>query len=107
METLTRAGAFDSLHQLDNNFFVLWILLLDIRLAVLMKTSNQTNLFGEQVVEISSPLVSSIDEWEDAQRLKEEHSAYDFYFSIHLDQYFVPLSKIGVLTSSEVFEKGY
>ena len=56
--------------------------------------------------EISSPLISSIDEWEDAQRLKEEHSAYDFYFSGHpLDQYFVPLSKIGILTSSEAFER--
>ena len=107
METLIRAGAFDSLHPIRQQLFCSLDTIVGYSSSCFNeRTSNQTNLFGEQVVEISSPLISSIDEWEDAQRLKEEHSAYDFYFSGHpLDQYFVPLSKIGVLTSSEVFER--
>ena len=84
METLTRAGAFDSLHPTRQQLFCSLDTIVGYSSSCFNeRTSNQTNLFGEQVVEISSPLISSIDEWEDAQRLKEEHSAYDFYFSGH------------------------
>ena len=107
LETLTKAGAFDILHPNRCQLFSSLDSLVSFSSTCFDEiNSKQTNLFGEDIGEMSSPIISDDNEWLDAQKLKEEHSAYDFYFSGHpLDEKFVSLSKIGILTCEDVHKK--
>ena len=107
LETLVRSGAFDDLHPIRKQLFSSLDHLVSFSAKSFDdKNSSQTNLFGENIEKMSLPILVEEVEWEENDRLREEYLAYDFYFSGHpLDEHFISLAKIGILKSTEIYEK--
>ncbi|MEL0062114.1 MAG: OB-fold nucleic acid binding domain-containing protein, partial [Candidatus Puniceispirillum sp.] len=108
MESLARAGAFDSIHQNRRQLIDNMDLLLSYADAMRRESeSNQDNLFGAGGDEVSDliRLVETAD-WAGMDRLKEEFDVLGLYLSAHpLDSYASQLGRLRVTRYADLAEK--
>jgi len=108
MESLARAGAFDSIHQNRRQLIDNMDLLLSHADAMRRESeSNQDNLFGAGGDEASDliRLVETAD-WAGMDRLKEEFDVLGLYLSAHpLDSYASQLGRLRVTRYADLAEK--
>jgi len=108
LETLAKAGAFDSLHQNRRQVFgALDQLIGQAEFYRKEAQSSQSSLFsGEDAG--SAPVFRMTDgpDWTQAERLNNEFEALGLYLSSHpLDSYQTQLERLKVIASSEVAEQ--
>ncbi|WP_206378287.1 DNA polymerase III subunit alpha [Sneathiella limimaris] len=102
-ENLTRAGAFDSLHDdRAQTFASLENILRHAQQMEEERGSGQVNLFGGADTSVSvAPVMVAAPRWTSMEQLKQEFDAIGFYLSGHpLDAYAKTLDKAGVRSSA-------
>ncbi len=105
MEKLVCAGAFDSLNpNRAQTFGALDMLLKHAHACHEARISNQVNLFaGDDESPVPRMPLPELEEWEQAQVLKNERDAIGFFFTSHpLEAYAEILAKRGVRQSHEL-----
>ncbi len=107
IETLARAGAFDSLHPDRAQVFAAAETLSGYGQSVAAeRASSQGSLFGGDQVEAQRPRLPKIDSWTGTQRLDEELAAVGFYLSGHpLEDMLVALRRKRTDLLAEVIPK--
>lgn len=104
LESLTRAGAFDSMYpnrkELFNNLEEL------VKYSNVIQqeaSSNQDNLFGDDVAEMSKPKIIPSPDFNKLDRLNEEYNAVGFYLSSHpLSIYKDKWKRLGVVQFNDI-----
>ncbi len=89
LETLIKAGAFDSIHPNRHQLLVSVDLLSNYNNILLReKSSNQLSLFGAKAKEQYRPALPNVAEWSKKEKTLYEFEAIGFYLSSHpLDQF--------------------
>src|SRR5690606_1797421 len=105
LESLIKAGAFDSLHPNRRQLFdSVEIFTRYNGSAMREKNSNQISLFGEATpVDMPKPTLPAITDWPLVERLQYEFEAVGFYLSAHpLDGSRRMLERLGVTPSGKL-----
>jgi len=107
IETLARAGAFDSLDANRARVFAgAETIARAAQAAAEERTSNQTSLFGGETAEPSLRL-PDVEPWSDADQLAHELEAIGMYLSAHpLDAFAPQMKKLGVTTIADLLRRG-
>jgi len=106
LEALTKAGAFDYIHQNRNQI----VESVDIicKYAASQedeKNSNQMSLFVAANIIEEKPPLKTVNEWDKATKLQEEFKAFGFFLNEHpIDNYLDGLTKRGVMPSDNLEE---
>jgi DNA polymerase-3 subunit alpha len=102
IETLVRAGAFDTLEPNRARLFEgVEALLRSAALSAEDRQSGQVNLFGDGGPVV--PLLPTRADWSETERLQSEFDAVGFYLSAHpLDHYETSLKRLGVMKAGEL-----
>lgn len=107
IETLARAGAFDSLDSNRARIFAgAEVIARAAQAAAEERTSNQTSLFGGEDVAPSLRL-PVVEPWEDADQLAHELESVGMYLSAHpLDAFQPQMKRLGVMSIAELLRRG-
>ncbi|MEQ9126579.1 MAG: DNA polymerase III subunit alpha, partial [Alphaproteobacteria bacterium] len=107
IETLARAGAFDSLDPDRARIFTgAEVIARAAQAAAEERTSNQTSLFGGESA-VPSLRLPTVEPWSEADKLGHELEAIGMYLSAHpLDAYAPQLKKLGVTTIADLLRRG-
>lgn len=107
LESLAKAGAFDSIHKNRRQIFDSTEILSRYNAASQdEKETNQINLFDTVESEAPKPNLAHVLEWDQFERLEAEYGALGFYLSDHpLSEYEAVLKNIGVVQSNLIEEK--
>ncbi len=109
IETLARAGAFDSLDPSRARIFAgAETITRAAQAAAEERTSNQTNLFGGSEDGAQPSLrLPDVTPWSDAEQLAHELEAIGMYLSAHpLDAYQAQMKRLGVTTIADLQRRG-
>lgn len=105
METLTRAGVFDEIQPNRRSIFE------SIDQLIAYSASNhdeinqgQSSLFGSAGIEVPLPSLADAEDWEQAEKLSEEHKALGFYLSGHPLEDYMELLKAKRVINYETLE---
>jgi DNA polymerase-3 subunit alpha len=103
VESLVKAGAFDSLNKNRAQTFGAIEALLRHSVATHeSRVSNQNSLFGDDTAQ-RRPQLPKVPDWPPMERLQQEFSAIGFYLSSHpLAQYEVSLKRLGVTRAADL-----
>ncbi len=103
MESLVRAGAFDSLNKnRAQTFAAIESLVRHSQATHEARASNQNSLFGDDTV-ARRPQLAKTQDWSAMERLEHEFNAIGFYFSSHpLAAYGKSLDRLGVVKSAGI-----
>lgn len=104
LENLAKAGAFDSLNSNRRQVFDSIDMLAKHGAASQEeKNSDQVSLFGGGIVETTKPALARVPDWNQQEKLGNEHAAIGFYLSDHpLNAYKDLCRKLGVVSWSDV-----
>ena len=101
LESLIKAGAFDSLNPNRQQLYIAVDTLSNYNSALVKeKNSNQIGLFGNNIKEQYKPSLPKIEDWGIKDKVVFEFEALGFYLSSHpLDQYKDILSQSSIITT--------
>lgn len=104
LENLVKAGAFDSLTTNRRQIYDSIDMLAKYGASTQEeKNSNQVSLFGGGIVETSKPGLARVPDWNQQEKLSNEHAAIGFYLSDHPLNAYKDLSrKLGVVPWTDV-----
>lgn len=104
LETLIKAGAFDSLNSNRQQLFTAIDILSNYNnMLSKEKNSNQLSLFGAKSTEQYKPSLPKIEDWDDNKKVIYEFEGLGFYLSSHpLDQYKDILDQTSIVTSDHL-----
>ncbi|NDF13624.1 MAG: hypothetical protein EB060_12530, partial [Proteobacteria bacterium] len=109
LEMLSKAGAFDPIHQNRKQIHDCATLLSRFNSKMQEeKASQQVSLFGGMAENKGTfrPALMEVPDWSNEERMAMEFEALGFYLTAHpLDSYREELERIGVATSANVEEK--
>lgn len=108
IESLARAGAFDSIVPNRRQVFeAVEMLTRHTQVMQNERESNQVNLFGDAFGDQVRRPLPDIEDWSNEEKLHQEHDAIGFYLSAHpLESYRQTLNRLGVVTWADV-QAGY
>ena len=101
LETLIKAGAFDSLNPNRQQLFTAIDVLSNYNnILTKEKNSNQLSLFGAATADAYKPSLPNIADWSEKEKVICEFEAIGFYLSSHpLDQYKDILEQCSIISS--------
>ncbi len=107
LETMARAGVFDSLEACRPRVLEgIDSLLAYSATAVDGRNCAQGGLFGDEGENLPPPRLPAVPDWLPAERLRHEHGALGFYLTGHpLEDFAGPLSQVGVIGFAELEQR--